>query len=81
MYQFPRRCDNSAQILATARVLAESRLTCGVWSDEWIRILCNDYFLATVIGYTGYFEVIVTLDPITEYPPTPKKHNVQKISI
>jgi len=60
MYQFPR-CDNSAQILATARVLAESRLTCSVWSDEWIRILCNDYFLATVIGYTDYFEVIVTL--------------------
>jgi len=66
MYQFPR-CDNGAVILATARY---SWLICSVWSDEWIRILCNDYFLATVISYTDYFEVIVTLDPITEYPPT-----------
>ena len=31
----------------------------------WIRVLCNDYFLATVISYSDYFEVIVTLDPIT----------------
>jgi len=65
-YQFPR-CDNGAEILATARY---SWLIRSVWSDEWIRILCNDYFLATVISYTDYFEVIVTLDPITEYPPT-----------
>jgi len=56
---------------SNCKVLAESRLTCSVWSDEWIRILCNDYFLASVIGYTDYFEVIVTLDPITKYPPTP----------
>ena len=29
-----------------------------------------------VISYSDYFEVIVTLDPITEYPPTPKTHSV-----
>ena len=29
----------------------------------WIRVLCNDYYLA--ISYSDYFEVIVTLDPIT----------------
>ena len=72
MYQFSR-CDNGAETLATARY---SRLICSVWSDEWIRILCNDYFLATVISDTDYFEVIVTLDPITEYPPTTRGHIV-----
>jgi len=79
MYQFPR-CDNGAEILATARY---SRLICSIWSDEWIRILRNDYFLATVISYTDYFEVIVTLYPITEYPPTTRSHatNARKLSL
>jgi len=46
--------------------MANLHLDCG----EWIRVLCNDYLLTTLIEYTDYFEVIVTLDPITEYPPT-----------
>ena len=46
-----------------------SQLICSIW----IRVLCNDYLLATVISYSDYLEVIVTLDPITEYPPTPTR--------
>ena len=77
MYQFPR-CESLAAItvpryITTARY---SRLICSAWSAEWIRILCNDYFLATVISYTDYFEVIVTLNPITEYPPTTNVNTV-----
>ena len=68
-------CDNSAEILATARV-AYLRLICSVWPDEWIRILCNDYFLAMVISYTDYFEVIVTLDRLTNIRPSLVSHGV-----
>jgi len=32
-----------------------------------------------VIGYTNYFEVIVTLDPISEYSPTISTHDSRSI--
>ena len=57
-----------AKILATSRE-EYSWLIC-VWAGEWIRVLCNNYFLSTVIKYNDYFQVIVTLDLITEYSPT-----------